>query len=42
MRIVKVLQGGRMKCMLIKDPDNILIKTGKNTRVGRQISFGNV
>lgn len=28
-----------MKGVLLKDPDNILVKTGENTRVGRQLRF---
>jgi len=30
------------KGILLKDPDNILVKTGENTRVGRQARFKNV
>jgi uncharacterized protein YdeI (YjbR/CyaY-like superfamily) len=30
------------KGILLKDPDNILVKTGENTRVGRQVRFQNV
>src|ERR1700733_10283127 len=30
------------KGILLKDPDGILVKTGVNTRVGRQIRFANV
>ncbi|MDB5226754.1 MAG: hypothetical protein JWN78_947 [Bacteroidota bacterium] len=30
------------KGVLLKDPNGILIKTGENTRVGRQIRFNNV
>jgi uncharacterized protein YdeI (YjbR/CyaY-like superfamily) len=30
------------KGFLLKDPDGILVKTGVNTRVGRQIRFANV
>jgi uncharacterized protein YdeI (YjbR/CyaY-like superfamily) len=31
-----------LKGILLKDPDNILVKTGENTRVGRQARFKNV
>lgn len=31
-----------MKDVLMDDPENILVKTGKHTRVGRQIRFTNV
>lgn len=30
------------KGMLLRDPKNILVKTGENTRVGRQVRFANV
>lgn len=46
---VVVIQGFKKYCAilffkgnLLKDPDNILIKTGENTRVGRQIRFEDV
>jgi len=46
---VVILQGFKAYCallffkgFLLKDPKHILIKTGENTRVGRQIRFTNV
>lgn len=46
---VVVIQGFKAYCallffkgMLLKDPDGILVKTGENTRVGRQIRFTDV
>ena len=43
---VVIIQGFKKYCallffkgVLLKDPNNILIKTGENTRVGRQIRF---
>ena len=45
---VVILQGFKDYCallffkgVLMKDPDGILVKTGPNTRVGRQIRFAN-
>jgi uncharacterized protein YdeI (YjbR/CyaY-like superfamily) len=44
-----VIQGFKAYCallffngVLLKDPHGILVKTGENTRVGRQIRFANV
>lgn len=46
---VVIIQGFKEYCallffkgVLLKDPDGILVKTGENTRVGRQIRFTNV
>jgi uncharacterized protein YdeI (YjbR/CyaY-like superfamily) len=46
---VVVIQGFKRYCallflkgVLLKDPNGILVKTGENTRVGRQIRFTNV
>src|ERR1700733_7456993 len=46
---VVIIQGFKAYCallffkgVLLKDPHNILKKTGVNTRVGRQIRFNNV
>src|ERR1700749_1165966 len=46
---VVVIQGFKEYCallffkgMLLNDPDGILVKTGENTRVGRQIRFHSV
>jgi uncharacterized protein YdeI (YjbR/CyaY-like superfamily) len=46
---VVVIQGFKAYCallffkgVLLKDPNGILVKTGENTRVGRQIRFTNV
>jgi uncharacterized protein YdeI (YjbR/CyaY-like superfamily) len=46
---VAVIQGFKAYCallffkgVLLKDPDGILVKTGENTRVGRQIRFTSV
>jgi uncharacterized protein YdeI (YjbR/CyaY-like superfamily) len=46
---VIVIQGFKAYCallffkgVLLKDPDGILVKTGENTRVGRQIRFTDV
>lgn len=46
---VVIIQGFKEYCallffkgVLLNDPDGILMKTGENTRVGRQIRFNNV
>jgi len=46
---VVIIQGFKAYCallffkgVLLKDPNGILVKTGENTRVGRQIRFTNV
>lgn len=46
---VVIIQGFKAYCallffkgVLLKDPNNILLKTGENTRVGRQIRFTDV
>lgn len=43
---IVIMQGFKQYCallffkgVLLKDPDGVLVKTGKNTRVGRQIRF---
>src|ERR1700733_13375273 len=46
---IVIIQGFKAYCallffkgVLLKDPDGILVKTGENTRVGRQVRFTDV